>query len=110
MRSLWPWRLSLICAGALLTTPAPAAAEGLIPDLRQRLEQDGFCIGGRTDLGMAGPYLGRESPVFITTDSVLALFHGFGTFHGPAFHIHHKSVVAPYPAQVTPNFIPARFV
>lgn len=74
--SMWAWRLSLICAGALLTTPGQAEVEGLTPDLRQRLERDGFCIGGETHLGMADPYLGRESPVFITTDSVLALFHG----------------------------------
>jgi hypothetical protein len=74
--SMWAWRLSLICAGALLTTPGQAEVEGLTPDQRQRLERDGFCIGERPDLGMAGPYLGRESPVFITTDSVLALFHG----------------------------------
>ena len=31
-----------------------------------------------------------------------------GHFHGPPFLNHHKSVVAPYPAQVTPNIIPAR--
>ena len=76
MRSFWPWRLGLICVGVLLTTPARAAVEGLSADLRQRLERDGFCIGGETHMGMAGPYLGRESPVFITTDSVLAVFHG----------------------------------
>jgi len=68
--------------GALLGAALVAAAGGAEPasltkEMRVRLERDGFCLSDETADGMAGPYLGGpDVPVFITSDSLLAYFHG----------------------------------
>ena len=44
------------------------------PELRERLDKDGFCIAEKCK-SMGDVYLDHSGPVFITTDSVLLQYH-----------------------------------
>lgn len=69
--------LGVVLGTVLVAVAGGAEPAALTKEMRARLERDGFCISGETAPGMAGPYLDApEVPLFITSDSLLAYFHG----------------------------------
>ena len=77
MKTRDPGWLGMMLGGVLIVTAYGADTGELTEEIQTRLDRDGFCISTESKgIEMADPYLDPGHKKFITSDSVLALFHG----------------------------------